>query len=149
MVEIRWVLKRIGRSRFNTWRRSKEVLHHKDNWLTITEKYIQLILPYLSGADGGEVETFTTPEGLIGYRFPCPLCSGFVRTEELRTRQLASLTPYKGSFDYLFRCRRSGSKECRGGAKNFHNFLCFYNPNLFRQYQKELLPRLLTQREDA
>ena len=44
--------------------------------MTITEKYIQLILPYLSGADGadgGEVETFTTPEGLIGYRFPCPL----------------------------------------------------------------------------
>ncbi len=117
--------------------------------MTITEKYIQLILPYLSGADGGEVETFTTPEGLIGYRFPCPLCSGFVRTEKLRTRQLASLTPYKGSFDYLFRCRRSGSNECRGGAKNFYNFLCFYNPNLFRQYQKELLPRLLTQRGDA
>ena len=107
--------------------------------MTITEKYIQLILPYLSGPEDGVVETFTTEQGLIGYKFPCPLCSCFVRTDELRVRQLASLTPYKDSYDYLFKCRRSFSKECRGGAKTFHNFLAIYNPSLFRQYKKELL----------
>ena len=107
--------------------------------MNLEQKYIQLILPYLSGPDGGEVATFTSPQGLIGYKFPCCFCSCFVRTEHLRVRQLASLTPYKDSFDYLFKCRRSFSKECRGGTKTFHNFLAIYNPSLFNQYKKELL----------
>ena len=96
-------------------------------------------MPYLAGPDGGEIETFTSPQGLIGYKFPCCFCSCFVRTEHLRLRQIASLTPSTDSIDYLFKCRRGFSKECRGGPRTFHNFLAFYNSSLFNQYKKELL----------
>ena len=111
--------------------------------MTIAEKYIQFILPYLSGTQDGGVETFTTQQGLTGYQFPCPLCSCFVQTDKLRVRQLASFTPYQKlnncSLYYLCKCRRSFIKECRGSAKYFHNFLAIYNPSLFRKYKKELL----------
>ena len=44
------------------------------NPMTITEKYIQKILPYLAGAEGGTVQPKSF-KGLQGHEFPCPFCS--------------------------------------------------------------------------
>ena len=104
--------------------------------MTITEKYIQLILPYLDD----EIETELI-NGLTAYKFSCPFCSYFVNSPECRNRQLASLVPIEGSYDYKFICMRSGSPECRRiyGGRSFGNFLAMYNPDLFRQYQLDLI----------
>ena len=32
---------------------------------------IKILLPYLSGNEGGEVQTYKTSDGLTGYKFPC------------------------------------------------------------------------------
>ena len=107
--------------------------------MTITEKYIKKIIPYLCAGENEEVETVLV-NGLYSYKFPCPFCSVFVNTPELRNRNIASLVPIKDSFDYKFICKRSWSSECRSrhGGRSFYNFLAMYNPALFRQYEKEL-----------
>ena len=104
--------------------------------MTITEKYIAKILPYLDE----EVETEII-NGLISYRFCCPFCSMFVHNENYRKRKVASLVPTKDSYDYKFICRRSGSPDCsrRLGGRSFHNFLAMYNPALFNQYKNDLM----------
>ena len=104
--------------------------------MTITEKYIEKILPYLDE----EIETEII-NGLIAYKFSCPFCSMFVHNEHYRNRKIASLIPVKDSYDYKFICRRSGSPECsrRHGGRSFHNFLAMYNPALFSQYKRDLI----------
>ena len=108
--------------------------------MTITEKYIKKIIPYLCAGENEEVETVLV-NGLYSYKFPCPFCSYFVNNPECRNRQLASLVPIEGSYDYKFICKRSGSPECRRihGGRSFYNFLAMYNPDLFRQYQLDLI----------
>ncbi len=103
--------------------------------MTITEKYIQLLLPYLDE----EIETELI-NGLIAYKFRCPFCSFYVQGNESRQKKCASLVPIKDSFDYKFICMRSGSQECRRGkgGRSFHNFLAMYNPSLFNQYKRDL-----------
>ena len=104
--------------------------------MTITEKYIAKILPYLDE----EVETEII-NGLVAYKFCCPFCTMYVNTEHCRSRKVASLIPIKGSYDYKFICARSSSPECsrKGGGRSFHNFLAMYNPALFNQYKSDLM----------
>ena len=103
--------------------------------MTITEKYIQLILPYLDD----EIETEQI-NGLTSYKFSCPWCTMYVQTDESRQKKCASLVPIKDSFDYKFICKRSWSSECRSrhGGRSFYNFLAMYNPALFNQYKRDL-----------
>ena len=104
--------------------------------MTITEKYIEKILPYLDE----DIETEII-NGLIAYNFCCPFCTMYVSTEECRKRKIASLVPTKDSYDYKFICKRSGSPDCsrRLGGRSFHNFLAMYNPALFNQYKNDLM----------
>ena len=103
--------------------------------MTITEKYISKILPYLDK----DIETEKI-NGLISYKFACPWCSIYSDSEDSRKNKCASLVPIQGSYDYKFICMRSRSNECRRiyGGRSFHNFLAMYNPELFRQYKKDL-----------
>ena len=103
--------------------------------MTITEKYISKILPYLDE----EIETEII-NGLVSYKFACPWCSMFCRAKKTSKQKCASLTPIKGSFDYKFVCKRSGCPECRRryGGRSFYNFLLMLNPSLHHQYKKEL-----------
>ena len=103
--------------------------------MTITEKYLNIILPYLDEDVDTEIVN-----GLKTYKFSCPWCSMFCHTEYTRSKKCASLTPVEGSYDYKFICMRSGSPECRRihGGRSFHNFLCMYSPELFRKYKKDL-----------
>ena len=103
--------------------------------MTITEKYIQLILPYLD--DDIETELIN---GLNSYKFSCPFCTMYVQGEQFRKKKCASLVPIKDSFDYKFICSRSWSCECRsrGGGRSFRNFLRMFNEPLADQYDKEL-----------
>ena len=103
--------------------------------MTITEKYIQLLLPYLDE----EIETELI-NGLIAYKFRCPFCSFYVQGNESRQKKCASLVPIKDSFDYKFICMRSGTPECRRtkGGRSFRNFLRMFNEPLANQYDKEL-----------
>ena len=103
--------------------------------MTITEKYIQLILPYLDE----EIETELI-NGLTAYKFRCPFCTMYVQGDQTRQRKCASLVPIKDSFDYKFICSRSWSSECRsrGGGRSFRNFLRMFNEPLADQYDKEL-----------
>ena len=42
---------------------------------TLNEKYLEKVLPYLHGLDGGECKEKIFRNGLTGYEFPCPFCS--------------------------------------------------------------------------
>ena len=103
--------------------------------MTITEKYIAKILPYLDE----KVDTKLI-NGLKSYEFACPWCSYYINSPKYRNRKCASLVPIQGSYDYKFICMRSGTPECRRikGGRSFHNFLAMYNPALFREYKKDL-----------
>ena len=107
--------------------------------MTITEKYIKKIIPYLCAGENEEVETVLV-NGLYSYKFACPWCSMFVNNPEYRAKKCASLVPIQGSYDYKFICMRSGSQECRRkhGGRSFYNFLAMYNPSLFIKYRDEL-----------
>ena len=103
--------------------------------MNLTEKYINKILPYLDE----EIETELI-NGLIAYKFTCPFCFMYCKTEDARKKKCASLVPIKDSYDYKFICYRSGSQECRRryGGRSFYNFLAMFNPHLFESYKKEL-----------
>ena len=94
-----------------------------------------MILPYLDD----EIETEEI-NGIISYKFRCPWCHYFVNSEDSRKRKCASLIPVEGSYEWKFVCMRSHSPECRRiyGGRSFYNFLAMYNPELFRQYKKEI-----------
>ena len=103
--------------------------------MTITEKYIAKILPYLD--DDIKIELVN---GLQTYNFDCPWCSMYSNKEKSKRKKSAYLSPVQDSFEYRFVCMRSYSPECRRihGGRSFYNFLAMYNPHLFEQYKKEL-----------
>ena len=105
------------------------------NPMTITEKYIQKILPYLAGAEGGIVQPKSF-KGLQGHEFPCPFCSVMQRKESKKRNRCAALMPHPESFSYTFHCCRKHSADCMDSL-SFPNFLNRYNPALFRQYHLE------------
>tara|TARA_Y100001968_G_scaffold142329_1_gene130071 strand:+ start:114 stop:440 length:327 start_codon:yes stop_codon:yes gene_type:complete len=103
--------------------------------MTITEKYIDKIIPYIEGDVERELIN-----GLYAYKFACPFCSMFCNNKHIRERKCASLVPVKDSYEYKFICSRSGAPECRRrfGGRSFYNFLLMINPYLHHQYKKEL-----------
>ena len=103
--------------------------------LTITEKYLHQVLPYLAIAEGGEVTTKTI-KGLTAYEFPCPFCGYLQEKDRNKRKRCAMLIPHKESFGYTFNCLRKRSEECRS-SRSFPNFLAMFNPKLFDQYQIE------------
>ena len=54
---------------------------------------IKILLPYLSGNERGEVDTYTTIDGFTGYKFPCPFCGKFYDNPKTRNKQMALLFP--------------------------------------------------------
>ena len=104
--------------------------------MTITEKYIDKIIPYIEGDVESELIN-----GLYAYKFACPWCSMFCNNKHIRERKCASLVPVKDSYDYKFICTRSSSPECsrKDRGRSFHNFLAMYNPALFNQYKNDLM----------
>ncbi len=108
--------------------------------MTSTEKYIQLIVPYLATAEGATVET-KQMNGATAYMFPCPFCSHLTTTsgQKKDKKRTAILMPRRESkYVYVFKCHRGYSPECARGARNFHNFLAMFNADLFNQYQLEM-----------
>ena len=111
--------------------------------MSVTEQYIDLIIPSLSGEDSESLSIFKTDEGLIAYKMVCPFCGKFCKSDKSRKNQTAEIIPLKGSpkykgYKWYFRCRRRYSPDCRGGYKSFYNFLCMYDTNLFSRYVQEL-----------
>ena len=111
--------------------------------MSVTEQYIDLIIPSLSGSDSESLSIFKTEEGLIAYRFCCPLCGKFCKSESSKKNQTAEIIPLKGSpkykgYKWYFRCRRRYSPDCRGGYKSFYNFLCMYDHSLWTKYRDDL-----------
>jgi hypothetical protein len=103
--------------------------------MTINEKYIEAILPFLSGTDGGTV-TDKFFNGRRGYEFPCPFCSVNQKKEYKKRSRCAALLPHPESFSYTFHCCRKQSEDC-ASAMSFPNFLKRYNPDLYRKYNLE------------
>ena len=100
--------------------------------MTLTDQYLQRILPFLSGAEGGTVQPKNF-KGLEGYVFPCPFCSVLQKRDFKRRERCAALMPHAESFSYTFHCSRKQSLDCMRSL-SFPNFLRQYNPSLFRQY---------------
>ena len=108
--------------------------------MTITEKYIQQIVPLLAVAEGSKVST-KQMNGAIAYLFPCPFCS-HLNTQSGKQKprkQTAILMPRRESkWVYTFKCHRGGSSQCSGAAVSFNNFLHEYNKPIFKRYQLEM-----------
>ena len=108
--------------------------------MTITEQYIEKIVPYLASAEGAEVK-ITQKNGGNAYEFPCPFCSHLTTSsgKQKPKKKTAILSPrYESKWVYFFSCRRGYSPECRGGARSFHNFLACYDQSLFHKYLRDM-----------
>lgn len=103
--------------------------------MTITERYVEKILPSLSGVNGGEVHPKTF-KGLQGYEFPCPFCSLLQKKDYKKRSRCAALIPHPESFSFTFHCCRKHSADCMRSL-SFPNFLKTYDPVLFQQYHLE------------
>ena len=108
--------------------------------MTITEKYINLIVPSLAAAEGSTVET-KPMNGGTAYMFACPFCSHLVTStgKSKLKKRTAILMPRKESkWVYTFKCHRAFAPECRGGPRSFRNFLLMYDQSLAYKYIREL-----------
>ena len=111
--------------------------------MTITEKYIEKILPQLAGA--GEVKT-KPMNGRTAYMFPCVFCSHICTSKGVirNTKQTAILMPREENNNvYTFHCRRGYSQECKttkgiSGGRSFLNFLLMFRPRLAERYKEEM-----------
>jgi len=98
--------------------------------MTITEKYLQKILPYLAIAEGAEVRSKTI-KGLNAYEFPCPFCCYKHKKEWKRKKRVGMFFYEKNTFSYRFNCLRCGEKML------FPEFLQKFDSRLFNKYQME------------
>ncbi len=103
---------------------------------TINQRYLELVLVYLSILEEEELQLIQINEK-DAYLFHCPHCTKYVHSKEGKQKKTAKLIRTGGN-SWIFSCSRGYSKECRGGAKSFHNFLAMLNPDLFRKYRTEL-----------
>ena len=105
--------------------------------MTLQEKYLNKITSSLG--NGRPIET-KSMNGGTAYIFPCPFCS-HIRTSSgkdkpfKKTAILSPLTDCK--YEYYFKCHRGYSPECKGGPRNFLNFLIMYRPYLAEKYKAE------------
>ena len=103
----------------------------------INEKYIEYLSHSLQGVNGGIFQRSSLPNGLKKYSFPCPFCSHTRTTGNNKRKRDACLLPIKGSFKFIFSCRKKGSSECSENIL-FPQFLQRYNNTLYQKYLKEL-----------
>ena len=104
--------------------------------MTITEKYIDIIHPYLEYEEDGGIG-LVEQNGMLCLTFQCPFCTHQIRGVKERKKHTAKLIPQRDGFNVYFHCKRGGSPECRGGYRSFLNFLRMFNPELAVKYQKE------------
>lgn len=97
--------------------------------MTITDRYISMLLPSFAAAVAGGSATPTTFEKGNGWKFPCPFCCEKVSKTYKKKTQCAALIP-NGNYSYVFRCCRKKSMECYDNML-FPIFLKTYNPKLF------------------
>ena len=76
----------------------------------------------------------TQVKDMDAYEFCCPYCTQYVQSEGAQQRKTASLLRVKGS-EWIFKCSRGFSSDCRGGYRSFYNFLLMLHPKLFKEYQ--------------
>jgi len=103
--------------------------------MTITEKYLQKILPTLAVTEDQRVDKKIV-NGLMGYSFPCLFCQFQCETDSARNKRVSYLLPHKENFSWTFYCHRHKTPECQT-SRSFSNFLAMYNPSLFKKYQME------------
>ena len=102
--------------------------------MTLTEKYIGKVLPYLeldaSVVDG---KLLTKPKnGKTGYYFPCPKCSGLENKPYKKRARTACIIPKQQINNvYDYHCSRCSTHE------SFGNFLIWYKPALGKKYKFE------------
>ena len=105
--------------------------------MSVNSEYLQAVVHYLSVLGEEEPEK-TRLNGKDAYVFPCPCCTQYVQTDQAKQNKTGRLVKVQDN-SWIFTCSRGFSKECRGGARSFHNFLAFLHPGLFREYQQSLV----------
>ena len=108
--------------------------------MTITEKYIQLLVPLLATAEGAKVSTKQI-NGATAYLFPCPYCSHLTTKSGKKKpkKQTAIISPHpKSKWIYYFRCLRGGTSDCDCGMIPFRKFLKTYSSSLCNRYDEEM-----------
>ena len=103
--------------------------------MTLNERYIQLVIPYLAAAEGSSVEPKQFKDGL-GWVFPCPFCSSKHTKSYKKSNRVGALIPNQSIHTFVFCCSRKQSPECSAN-RLFPNFLKMLNPDLFRKYHQE------------
>lgn len=102
--------------------------------MTITDRYISMLLPSFASAVAGGAVTQTSFKHGNGWKFPCPFCCEKVSKTSKKKKQCAALIP-NGNYSYIFHCCRKKSDECYDNML-FPSFLKTYNPELFAQYHR-------------
>jgi len=103
--------------------------------MTITDRYISMLLPSFAAAVAGGAATPTTFVKGNGWKFPCPFCCEKVSKTSKKKTQCAALIP-NGNYSYVLRCCCKKSMECYDNML-FPIFLKTYNPPLYKQYHLE------------
>ena len=101
--------------------------------MTINEKYIQLLLPYLAAAvQGGEVLHHKCGK----YTFPCPFCTMHTKKDYKKNNDVPHFYHTKKVLvtPSIVVARRHS--QCSNNM-SFPNFLKTYNPPLYKQYHLE------------
>ena len=94
--------------------------------MTITNRYLQEILPCVAAIGGGEVR-----EKKGGYETPCPFCCLLQDKERKRKKRVGMFFPDDKKYSYRFNCVRC--KE----SMDFDKFLMKFDSGLFNKYQME------------
>ena len=103
--------------------------------MSVTQTYIDLLLPSLIESNYGTLSTTKTEEGLNAYSFSCPFCSKFVHSKKCKKSETASILPLKGvekfkGYKWYFKCKRGYSPECRGDTSRSITFsVCTITPS--------------------
>ena len=105
--------------------------------MTLTEKYIQKVLPYLNReVPDVEVEEFYL-NGAKAYKFACPFCWGITSKDRNKRKKVAAFLPRQEcKHEYTFYCHRHAASECQR-ARTFENFLWMYKPYLAEKMKFE------------
>ena len=103
--------------------------------MTLNERYIQLLIPYLAVAEGSSVEPKQFKDG-VGWVFPCPFCSSKQTKSYKKSNRVGALMPNQTRHSFVYCCSRKQSPECSTN-RSFPNFLKMLNPDLFRKYHQE------------
>jgi len=104
--------------------------------MTITEKYIALIEPYLFRCKKKEIR-----DGMK-WTFACPFCRDAQKRESKSNEKCASLYPVEGTFTYYFSCNRGlnggvqGVQSCNHTMR-FSTFLKQHQPSVYKSFVRE------------